>query len=158
MGTWMPYFFVSLQMGIWMPYYLTAKHIYVPGTKNNIHPLFPPLSIVKLKPERSGSQDIIIIGIDSLTIVHNRKSHIPFFLSHPFFYFSCECALYLLSFIQKSRKIQCFQGLTFALRSAVYTHPTRTGGKMCAGFWPSSSTVCFHCVSRPLFLHEHDEN
>ena len=66
-------------MGIWMPYYLIAHHIYVPSTKKNLHHQYIFLSIVKWKLEKSGIQDIIIIGIDSLTTVHDRKAHIPFF-------------------------------------------------------------------------------
>ena len=72
-------YIVSMWMGIWMPYYLTAQHIYVTGTKNNLHPQYFCLSIVKWKLEKSVRQDIIIIGIVSLTIVHDRKAHIPFF-------------------------------------------------------------------------------
>ena len=71
-------------MGIIIPYYLTAHHIDVPGTKKNIQSHFS-LSVVKWNLEKSGIQDIIIIGIYSLTIVRNRKAHIPFF-SHPGFF------------------------------------------------------------------------
>ena len=53
---------------------------------------------------------------------------------------------------------QNFQGLTCALGSAMYAHPARTGGKICSGFRPSSSIVCFPCVSSPLFLHKNVGN
>ena len=59
-------------------YYLTAHHIYVPGTKKNLHPQFLT-SHCKVKAWKTGSQDIFIIGIASLTIVQNRKVRIPFF-------------------------------------------------------------------------------
>ena len=98
------------------------------------------LYIVKWKLEKSASQDIIIIGLASLTIVHNRKVHVPFFESSVFF--PCGWALYLHPTFQPSRQTQCFQGLTYALGSAVYAHPARTGGKFCAGFRPSSSIFC----------------
>ena len=63
-----------------MPYYLTDKHICVPGTKKNIYPQFLFLSVLSWKFGKSGIQDIIIIGIHSLTIVHNKMAHIPFFV------------------------------------------------------------------------------
>ena len=40
-------YFISLQIGILMPYYLISQHICVPGIKNNLHPQFFCLSIVK---------------------------------------------------------------------------------------------------------------
>ena len=144
-------------MGIWMPYYSTAPHIYVPGTKNNLHPQFFWIFVVKWMLEKYGIQDIIIIEIYSLNIVQNRKAHIPFF-SHLVFSFSCRWDLYLHSHFQLSWQIQYFQGLNCDLGSAVYAHPARTGGKFFAGFRPSSSIVCFPCVSRPFFLHEHVGN
>ena len=63
-----------------MPHYLTYKHIYVPGTKKNLYPQFLFLFVVKWEFEKSGIQDIIIIGINSLTIVHNKMAHILFFV------------------------------------------------------------------------------
>ena len=82
-------------MGILMPYYLTAHHIYVPGTKNNIRRQFLCLYVVKWKLDKYRSHDNIIIGIASLTIVQNRKAHIPSF-NHMFF-FPFREALYLHS-------------------------------------------------------------
>ena len=43
------------------------------------------LSIVKLKIEKSGRQDIIIIGISSLIIVHYKRHIFPFFVIRFFF-------------------------------------------------------------------------
>ena len=55
------------------PAYLCIRY------KNNLHPKFFCLFTVKGKLEKYGFQDIIHIEIASLTIVHNRKMHIPFF-------------------------------------------------------------------------------
>ena len=65
------------------------------------------LFIVKWKLEKSGIQDIIIIVIASLTMMHNKKAYIPFFRHLVFF--SCVWSLYLNSPFQLFRKIQCFQ-------------------------------------------------
>ena len=132
-------------MGILMPYYLTDQHIYVPGTKNNFHPQFFSISILKWNIDKYGSQDIFIIGIASFTIAHDRKSHIPFFSAIRYF-FSCWRYLYLHSIFKPSRQIQCFKGTTCALESAVYAHPTRTGGKILCWFF----TQYLNCS---FFLH-----
>ena len=139
-------------MIILMPYYLTAQNIHVPGTKNNLHPDNFCLSIVKWKLKKYGSQDIITIGVASLTKVHNIKSHIPLLRDPGFFY--CGWDLYLIYPFKSSIQIHYFQEMTCSLGSEVYTHPAITGGKICAGFWPSSSIVYFPCISRPLFIHE----
>ena len=90
-------------------------------------PPISPLSVIKWKSEKSEIQDIVIIGIASTTIVHNKKAHIPFF-SHPVF-FSCIWPLYLHPPFQLSRQIQCSQGMTFSLGKVVYAHPAITGGE-----------------------------
>ena len=84
-----------------MPYYLFCKstnghlnailfnrpaYLYTRNKEQSPPPFFC-LSIVKLKLDKYGSQDIIIIGIASLTIVHNRKAHIPFFESSGILFF-----------------------------------------------------------------------
>ena len=120
-------------------------------------PISPPFCH-KVKAWESGRQDIVIIGISLLTIVYNRKAHLLLFFSHPVFCFSCRWAPYRYSPFQLFIKIQCFQGMTCALVSSVYAHPVRTGGNFCAGLWPSSSIVCFICVSRPFFLNYHVGN
>ena len=80
-------------MNTWMPYYLYCKYTnghlnailfnrsayLCNGYKQKSPPLFFCLSIAKWKHEKYGSHDIIVIEIASLTIVHDRKAHIPFF-------------------------------------------------------------------------------
>ena len=49
-------YFVIIRIGIKMPYYLTAQHIYVPGTKNNTHPQFPPFPLLSKNLINMGSR------------------------------------------------------------------------------------------------------
>ena len=76
-------------------------------TKNNLQTQCFGLSIINWNLEKSGIQDINIIGIYSLTILHNRKAQILFFI-RPFFY--CRWTLYLHSPFQLSIKSNVFKG------------------------------------------------
>ena len=137
-------------MVTWMPYYLfcqsTNGHLNAILFNSSAYlctkyrekspPPFFCLSIVNWKLEKYGSQDIIIIGIDSLNIMQYRKAHITLFVSSGILFFLRMGALPALLF------------------SNVHTNPIFKGWLLLWGRWcmviPQELTVKFFLVFDPV--------
>ena len=99
MSTWTPYYLYCKSTNGHLNAILFHRSAYLCNRyKEKSPPLFFCLSIAKWKHEKYGSHGIIVIEIASLTIVHDRKAHIPLFESCGIFFleddpFTCTTIL-----------------------------------------------------------------